>query len=488
MSSQCDRFALRFWRIGTAALAACLLGLLAPQALAGKVTSCGCTWENGSPAFVSPTSLTGVVSHEGGDITLGFKSADDFYLEPGYIHRLTSISADMLTSSFTGFAKARLELYADCDGRPGALLQTFTKSRVAEGAPVGFDGLRRVRFTFLADEQGLPNTVNPPIGLRGGTYWVSIVGVTDGLCPMGMCDKTFWLAADSPVKGKVAHKLSGVQSMTPGVFSYAGQSWQPVDECCAGCIDLSFTVCTESCKILLDNGGPDLTRFSKSLSGPPLIVEARTADDFVIPPCVDQQVCYVQGYIATNCNPPRARLDIYDAACHLPATFNPPIMFPMSRITPTGDVITVNGETLPVYSVEFWDFRVNNTPEILTLPAGLNYWMSIYALATGSLTEKGYVLGAKRCNLPNCSPAFKRFNPAAVSGFAFGIQDYSWRPVDPIGGDTYDLGFTIATRPAIPFDPNSASPQACTPDTNRDGTLTIDDMFQYIAQWFVGCP
>jgi hypothetical protein len=471
--------------------AAWLLGLCmaAGAALAGGGVGpavCDCLWNNGSPPSPLPVNTPAVVSHEGGLIPLGIKVADDFYLQPGSIYRLDSISAEMLTNSLPGFAKARLELYSDCDGHPGQLLYIFTRPRVVEGPASGIDDLRRVTFTFVASEQGGPGTVSPPIALRDGAYWVSVVGLSDNLCAMGMCDQTAWLPTDGPVKGRPPRKILGVPSGVYGQYSYAGQPWRPLEECCSGCRDLAFTVCAEPCKVLLDNGGPDLTRFSKSLSGAPIIVEARTADDFVVPPCADQQLCYVQGYLATNCNPPRARLDVYDAACGLPATFSPPITFPASRITDTGQTVRIEGVDLRVYSVEFWDFRVFG-PEPLTLQAGLNYWMSIYAVSSGSIDERGYVLGARRCDIPNCGGPLQRFNPAAVSGLGFGITDHTWRTVDPIGGSTFDVGFLVAVH-APAMQPGIGAQPACRADFDLDGRLSIDDIFAYLGQWFAGCP
>jgi hypothetical protein len=469
---------------GAAALLGCCL--LAGPALAGGggPTPCDCLWHNGSPESPLPLDTPAVVSHEGGLAPLGIKTADDFYLQPGSIYRLDSISADMLTSSLPGFVKARLELYADCDGHPGQLLYTFTRPRVADGQPSGIDNLRRVTFTFVMSEQAGPSVVPVPIALRAGSYWVSVVGLSDNLCAMGMCDQTAWLPTDGPVKGRQPQRIFGVPT-TYGQFSYAGQQWQSV-ACCAGCRDLAFTVCAEPCKILLDNGGPDLTRFSKSISGPVSIFEGLTADDLVVPPCADVQLCYVQGYLATNCNPPRAALAVFDSGCGLPATFSQPITFPASRLTPTGQTVRIEGVDLTIYSVEFWDFRAFG-PQPLTLQQGLNYWMSIYAISSGSINERGYVLGANRCDLPSCGGPFRRFSPAAVSGLAFGITDHSWRPVDPIGGSLYDIGFLVAIHPPE-LQPGINVNPSCRTDMNLDGRLTVQDVFEYMVQWFAGCP
>jgi hypothetical protein len=285
--------------------------------------------------------------------------------------------------------------------------------------------------------------------------------------------------------GRPPQKINGVPTGVYGQFSYAGQSWQPLDECCSGCVDLAFTVCADPCKILLDNGGPDLTRFSKSISGGSSIVECRTADDFVVPPCNDRELCYVQGYLATNCLPPRARLDIYDAACEFPATFSPPITFEASKITDTGLVAHIDGLDLKVYSVEFWDFRAFG-PAPLTLPAGLNYWLSIYAVSSGSVNERGYVLGASRCDAPGCGGTPIKLNPAAVSGLGFGITDFTWKKANPIGGFPFDLGFVVAVKP-LPIPGNINSTPGCSADFDNSGSVDVGDIFDYINAWFVGC-
>jgi hypothetical protein len=194
----------------------------------------------------------------------------------------------------------------------------------------------------------------------------------------------------------------------------------------------------------------------------------------------------VQGYLATNCNPPRAALAIFDSACGFPATFSQPITFPASRLTPTGQTVRIEGVDLIVYSVEFWDFR-NFGQSTLTLQQGLNYWASIYAISSGSINERGYVLGAKRCDLPACDGAFRRASPAHVSGLGFGITDHSWRPVDPIGGSTYDIGFMVAVHNPAPQFGIDGLP-SCRADMDLNGQVTIRDVFEFLSQWFAGCP
>ncbi|HMN41860.1 MAG TPA: hypothetical protein PKE29_13530 [Phycisphaerales bacterium] len=475
----------RSFLLGLRTWAIALLTLAGP-ALAGGGVPCDCTWLNGAPDNPVPADVRAIISHEGGLVPLGLKAADDFYLQPGDIHKLISISAEALTSTTPGLVKARLELYADCDGRPGALLHTFRTAQIVESGPVGFDNLRRVSFTFVIADQSGPG-LDPPIALREGAYWVSLIGLSDNLCPTGgPCDQTAWLpVAAAQVMGRPPMKISGVPTGVYNQYSYAGQIWQPLDECCSGCADLSFKVCTEPCRILHDSGGPDLTRFSRSLSGGPGVVEARTADDFLVPPCTDRQLCYVQTYLATNCNPPRARLDIYDADCNLPATFSPPITFEASRLTDTGQTVTIDGALLRVYSVEFWNFNAFG-PVPLTLQARLNYWLSVYAVSSGSIAERGYILGALRCDQPPCPGTLVIRNPAAESGLAFGILDHTWRTAAPIGGFPFDIGFTLAVKPLPPPGVINALP-ACPVDFNNSGNVNTQDVFDFLNAWFTGC-
>ena len=459
-------------------------------AIAGGATilpGCFCSWFNGPTATPSRSS-TGLLSHEGGGAGPGVKAADDFYLDISQVHRLDTISVDLATSSVAGLVKARLEIYDDCDGRPGRLLYTFTRSTVEEVGPLGFDNLRRVRHTFVASQQGTILEPARPIALRGGTYWLSTIGLTDNLCStMNMCDQTFWLPVEGPIKGSTAHKVVGVFGDAPGTIVYPDSGWTPSDICCAGCIDLAFTVCATPCKIILDQGGPDLTRFAPSISGSGLLLEARTADDLVVPLCEDQELCYVRGYIATNCNPPRARLDVYDAACTLPATFSPPTTFDASRLTDTGRTITVEGRVLKVYAVDFWDFQSFGFP--LTLNGGRNYWLSIYAVGSGSVSERGYALGAKRCDIPQCTPSFRQFNPAAISGALVGITDQSWRPVRFADSSTFDLGLTVAIRPVASVPPGGVGGSAaCPSDVDGNGRADVSDIFGFLTLWFAGCP
>jgi hypothetical protein len=471
-----------------AAALALLISASLAHAGAIPVPRC-CTWENGAAASPVTPTTPAILSHQGGGAGTGVAAADDFVLCESQIHAITSISAEMITSTVAGLVKARLTVYQDCDGRPGQPLFTWINAQVVEQGASGLDGFRRVRYIFTPDAQATPTQPAKPMILRGGVYWVSVVGLTDNLCDtMQMCDQTFWLpASTTDVKGRPAHKAIGIFSDSTWGGGVPVNPWISSDECCNGCIDLAFNVCAESCKIVHDFARDyDATRSSPSLAGGPLIIDARTADDFVVPPCDDRALCYVGAYIATNCNPPRFRMDVYDTDCRFPATFSPPLTADATKFTDTRRDITIAGRVLRVYYVEFLEPRASGAP--IVLQGGRNFWISVYAVGSGSASERAYVLGAQRCDKPSCTAGSARFlQPAAVSGRAVGITDNSWRTAAPFAGQPWDTALTVALSPRGVGDPGNAT-AACPADFDLSGAATVDDIFTFLSAWFTGCP
>jgi hypothetical protein len=203
---------------------------------------CDCLWENGDW-----DGRDAQASHEGGAFPQGVKAADDFYLCEGFVYDLESISGYLCTDTLTALRKARLELYSDCDGKPDQLLYTF-KNAVVENTGQIFDGYELVKYTFNVADQGDPSVDNRNelacirnIVLKGGTYWVSLIGISDNRCITmpNMCDSSFFATTGNGViKGSVAHKIEGNDTGHWNQFDYSGQSWEPLDECCIGCTDL----------------------------------------------------------------------------------------------------------------------------------------------------------------------------------------------------------------------------------------------------------
>jgi len=441
-----------------------------PSANGNVSEDCTCTWENGD---VNLQDLNGEASHEGGAFQDGVKVADDFYLCDGFVYDLHRISAEVITDSLTDLTKARLELYSDCNGCPGELLYTFTEFRKSEGDSVG-DGFRRVIYTFDVADQNDDDENN--IVLKGGTYWVSVVGLSDNRCAtMPMCDSTFWLAAEGPVKGSVPKKIFGVPGTGRiGSYNYSGQEWIPFDECCIGCVDLSFVVCATPCKILIDNGdalaqgGVLGNRSERSASN---TRNSRAADDFVVNPCHDLAVCYIEGCVYTNCIGFEGWFDIFGNDCKEPSYVlgtPAPWSGQATKIVDLYFDVVIDNKSLHAYRLEFHDLD-------FVLPRGRQYWISLNVKDTFSIQERAYFCSNYYCD-DRCPI---RFNPGHVIGTPNGSAS-EWVSVD------HDFSFLIAGDDADRDDANSTP--TCAADFNNDGQATVQDLFDFLNGWFAGCP
>jgi hypothetical protein len=194
--------------------------------------------------------------------------------------------------------------------------------------------------------------------------------------------------------------------------------------------------------------------------------------------------------LLTNCDPPVARLEIYDNGCKLPATYSPPARFASRCVYDTG--ISIPGEgsrPYKLYKVQFWNLMaLDGSP--FTLQQNKNYWFSIYGVGTGSQIQNAYAVGASRCDL-QCNGRSGHFNETAVSGLGIGLTDHSWRSISRFSGTAFDLALLVATD-EVPQE--SAAPQpgqgprVCAPDINHDGVVTVQDIFEYVETWFGGCP
>jgi hypothetical protein len=457
-------------------------------------TDCDCLWENGEW-----DGQDAQASHEGGAFPQGVKAADDFYLCEGFVYNLDSISGWLCTDTLPALYKARLELYSDCNGKPAELLYTF-KNAVVEPTTLVFDGFYLVKYTFNVADQGDPSRDSRNdlacirnIVLKGGTYWVSLIGISDNRCITmpNMCDSSFFATTGyGVIKGSVAHKIEGNEPVHWNQFDYSGQSWEPLDACCIGCTDLAFTVCAEPCKILIDNGHADANdqggsrrvgdRSERSTSP---TRNSRAADDFVVPPCNDLLVCYIEGCIYSNCVPNQdgspgftGWYDIYDNDCKKPSYVlgNEPVAKGSHTcIVDLGYSVTIDGRSgLTAYRVEFHKLNVR-------LAGGKQYWISINAQDTFGQNERAYFCYNADCRRPDC---LIRFNPGHIIGGlrSDGNLRSQWESVGR------DFSFLVAGEPV---DGNgSASTPACAADFNNDGASSLDDLFGFLQAWFAGCP
>lgn len=470
-------------------LAGCASAVLAASAAFAGGTGMGMCcqpWDNGGYDRGGAQ-----MSQTGYDLNwqqFGRVTFDDFWLCEANVYRVQRLHGVICTNAL--IPKAIVAIVRDCDGRPdvspaGIVAYADSVPVDTSDLPLGADcriGQVSITDTGQVNADGLRIlTVEADFSklwLRGGSYWVTFVGYSGNADPL---DEFFWgFAGNGVVKGR------------PGVFYNSDDgSLTDVDRLCCGCTDFAFCVEAKECKILLDNGTPDLTRRAPSLATPgSTFHESRAADDVVIANCEDRRVCFVEGYLLTNCDPPRIKLNVYDNACKLPSTFAPPAVFEARCITDTGVSMSVDGQDLKLYRASFWDLQaIDGSPFVLQ--QGKNYWFSVYGVGNGSQAQVAYALGAGRCDL-NCMGRTSHFNEAAVSGRGVGRLDASWIPVSTYSGAPFDLAFLVATDEVIPGafrEPVVMPPMVeCPADTDRNGSVTLQDLFDFLGAWFAGCP
>ena len=431
---------------------------------------CECFWDNGiasaqcrdcrAPA-VPPQD--GQLSHIGGALPGGARVADDFYLCPGQMHEIYGFCGRMLTNSAPGVRKARLEFYDDCDGAPVSTpFIVFNNSMVKNTTP-GANGYDVVEYCFdFCDDR---------LWLEGGrTYWVALIGLTDSTGS----DSSFWLASpgDQLLKGSVPAKAFGTPGQTWGSINWG--PWNGISNCCIGCVNMAFELRGQSCPLVWNNGvAASGAAAGGTLSGASGLQSLRrTADNFVLKPCADESICYIEAYIWTNCVPPTAFIEIYTNDCNEP--FGPPLhRLIANRVTPTGATITIASVPLTGYRVEYFG-------SMLTLQGGRTYWLSAGVDGNGAINSRSYFAYNYSC----------KFNCPIQIGPG---QQHAYSPTpDEWTSTGKDYAFRIAAQPtwsmdhnALPSDPPAPT---CRADINNSGSATVQDVFDFLAAWFAGCP
>ncbi len=447
---------------------------------------CECFWCNVQERFmVGPPPQPDVnaqLSHLGGGTACGEKVADDFYLEPGCMHRITAVRGRLLTNSLAPLRRARIELYEDCSGKPvdqPFFTADYTQpnsvaSQVIDVHPAA-DGFSVVTYRFdLCDKC---------VWLEGGkTYWVSLIGLPDHI---DNTDLSYWVAGPTgqPLLGSVPVKRSGTPGSTWGSCNFG--PWQSLDTCCIGCVNMDFCVDGYSCPIIWDNGGVDLVNKGGSASGTHQQYSDRTADSFVIKTCKDEDLCLIEAWIWTNCDPVYGFIELYaDLPCGPPQLANESFReYSGNRIEATRypQTWTQGGRTYTL-----WRLQVKNPA--ITLIGGRNYWLSAGAYSTGNFNANSFFAwstpGCDACTGVNTF----RITPA---------QHRTLRPPPTPWADASprrDCAFRIAAKApdAIPTDttlpPDYGAQPGCLADANNDGTVAVDDIFTFLSAWFTGCP
>jgi len=427
--------------------------------------TCECFWDNGEPPL-DGTAANGQLSHQGGGAPLGSKAADDFYLRPGEVHRINGFTGYLLTDSLAQIRRARVEFYNDCDGAPaGEPIATFSAGEVVSVTP-SRDGFDLVTFFFDLCEEGL--------WLEGGrTYWVSFYGVTDNQ----MTDLSFWAIdeASGPraLAGTPPRKSEGVATGVWGEFDYG--PWDPVEECCVGCVNLAFKLRGESCKVLWDNGRPDLgPGKGGSPSGANRARVSRTADNFITTTCEPARICLIQAWIWTNCNPVHGFIELYDNDCKLP--FGSPVFSaPSTRAIATGESALIDGSVYQGYLLEL------DMPDWSLLP-GRNYWLAAGAHNTGNFNSRAFFANSRRacgvtCLESQITPGARRDTSPIPTPWELTSRDYAFRIAvqqPPVLLPT--VGGGLPTEPM------------CLADADASGQIEVADIFAFLSAWFAGCP
>ena len=420
-----------------------------------------------------------------------FRTADDFYLEPGCMYNLKSFKGRMFTDADPSLWKANLEIYKDCDGKPGDLIKRITGGNVVDTGTIfsaGSTSYKVVEVTFQLQD----------FWLKGGdTYWVSFIGAgtASPFDPNSLNQKWFWGTAgvDGAVMGK------------PGVFKAPADgfpNWVSIDTVCCGCTDFNFCIDFHKCKILLDNGTYDAANLgSPSMDNfPNSSTLVKTADDFVVPPCDPVKLCYIEAYIWTNCV--NARLDLYENSCDLPASNTPIRTFTPTKIIDTGYTRQYSGAggsavgntvTLHLLCLQFCGTSLTNDMTIggdgniagVTLQGGRNYWLSAYGLGNGSANQVAWFAFNKDCK----NPCLVNFNDGAIRGPGIGEPDWI-HYAEYAGGGKKNFAFIVAVEPAVDRTSQSGTSPGgtCAADINHSGSVTVQDVFDFLSAWFAGCP
>jgi hypothetical protein len=431
-----------------------------------------------------------------------YRVADDFYLLPDRIYHITSIEGTLLTDANPSILpKAQLELYEDCNGLPSPNGPFRVELQATSITPAG---------TALGLTEYLVTFDFPDLWLKGGkSYWVSLIG--KGLS--SPTERWFWGTAGGGSSSQIRGRPGAFKSVSSGT-----PNWTALDSAtcpsCIGCTDFAFCVHGTSCKILNDQSAFATAPGSGTLSlvnaG---LTYAQVADDFVIPPCVTGNICYLEAYIATNCL--NMKIDIFNGSCtsrttsppniggELPASLTPyRTLVPdkIEQVTTNGIPVSLGGTPLTMTfpnlppsqgSVVLNVYRLIFYSPGLSLASAQDWWLSAYGFETGNTSHVAYFLYANDCRRP-CNIRWQEgaiWGPRYQAGTA--ADPLRWVPVSSIPGlgGPHDYAFLVAIddQMAPPFS-NGADQGGCRADADHNGRVEPADIFFFLNTWFSGCP
>ncbi|MBX3405118.1 MAG: hypothetical protein KF869_00015 [Phycisphaeraceae bacterium] len=480
------------------------------------------TWDGANAEFSYDRSTTdGVV----------IKAADDIYLCPSSMHHIRQFLAEMLVKRENQMIEplARLRFYTDCDGAPADLVAEFDSEPCPAFLGSTPEGFNHYQFWFdLTDDC---------FWLRGGVYWVSVVGIAPsqdvnyeaawvtagnpsgggprpecGMPPIGACCVgdvcTVQTQTDCQSAAGQWYRGAPCTDFTCGTSGRTllgkrpqmmlnGDPWMEYDPCCHPCDDFVFCVSGESCPIIWDNGKPYLggadgpappappiavygTRSEKSVLP---VRDSRAADQFIIKPCqTPEEICYLEGYIFTNCTGFEVHLEIYRNDCDEPDFVLPggvPFYHTTNvRVEDLGlSGLRVGTTNVRAYKVYVCDWGDNP----LVLEGGQNYWISLSVRDSFSTNERAFFAHIQQPCEPCDTPNVWKVNPGME--IAPGRQIPNWRSANA------DFSFLIAAKKRVDVPALAGiDPERCIADANNDGQIAIDDIFYFLSAFFAGCP
>lgn len=379
---------------------------------------CRAWWDNG--AFDIVGALNSQELYDANQ-NLIFRAlvADDFFLKFGHCYVIESVEVYFAIFGTPGTPNVELRIYDDCNGKPAAeAYGPFGEATYENFGPItawpGFN-LYRVRWTLNRFEHGFRRLWIVPVGQGQGLY--------------------YWLTANN----------GGIQGVQGQYLSpqYGYPEWTdvddvgdcPTDTCSLPCTDFTFRICGKVCWLLKDQSDFDLAGLSSIAFANNLLFGNRAVDNFQVPPGDVIELCRVEAWMATNCDPARAFMEIYENLCDAPA--GAPIVLEDPEFELLCEAGAQSGDDcapllydgLPVYRFSF------TCPEVYLQP-GRNYWLSLSALGVGSPHERAIWLFRQQSDCHICITegrwrslylGFPDFTPVSHPGLAGAAREFALR-------------------------------------------------------------